>query len=50
MLECFAALPTKLYPQKGHVRLPRQSRIKARLLACVYSYNNEIPSLEEVGG
>ena len=24
--------------------------LRPRLLACVYSYNNEIPSLEEVGG
>ena len=29
MLECFAALPTKLYPREGHVRPPSQSRIKA---------------------
>ena len=29
MLECFAALPTNLYPQAGHVRPPSQSRIKA---------------------
>ena len=27
MLECFAALPTKLYPQEGHVRPPSQSRL-----------------------
>ena len=29
MLECFAALPTKLYPQAGHVRPPSHSWIKA---------------------
>ena len=29
MLECFSALPTKVYPQEGHVRVPSQSRIKA---------------------
>ena len=27
MLECFAALPTKLYPEAGHVRPASQSRI-----------------------
>ena len=51
MLDCFAALPTKLYPQAGHVRPPiANHELRPRLLACVYSYNNEIPSLEEVGG
>ena len=29
LLECFAALPTKLYSQEGHARPPNQSRIKA---------------------
>ena len=50
MLECFDALPTKLYPKAGHVRPLANHELRRRLLACVYSYNNEIASLEEVGG